>query len=312
MLVIVTGRSLKAKFLVQIQIGGLWRKNMRYLEQAENVNKKLAGIYLISNTINNKHYVGQSIYLRKRLLKHYYNWKNNQYDCPLYRAFTKYGIDAFKITLLWTTESTEYNKLKSTLDSLEKKYIEEYHSYDEYNQTKGGNVGIVGYKFTEKQREKTFKNGRYTYAPIHAIDLTNGWSYNAINITILLERLGISKTCRSSVSRHKNSKSPYPYRGRYFLGSTYQECKDKWDEYLKLIELNGSSKYYYSKGHRVSLKYSLNQILQILFRYKDSGKSLRQIAKIENINIKTLYNYVHKLLDSGIECPIPFKKVRKI
>ena len=51
------------------------------------------GIYLISNTVNNKHYVGQAIILRKRLLAHLGNFLNKRYDAPLYRALDKYGLD---------------------------------------------------------------------------------------------------------------------------------------------------------------------------------------------------------------------------
>ena len=41
------------------------------------------GIYIISNTTNNKHYVGQANMLRRRLLAHLGNFINKRYDAPL-------------------------------------------------------------------------------------------------------------------------------------------------------------------------------------------------------------------------------------
>ena len=113
-----------------------------------------AGIYKWENKINHKCYIGQSIDLGSRLRHHVYNINNKRYDNPLYRAVHKYGIENFDISILEIVEHSETTR--SDLDVLEVLYIEEYNSYGKtgYNQTKGGDGGILGYKFTDEQRKK--------------------------------------------------------------------------------------------------------------------------------------------------------------
>ena len=113
------------------------------------------GIYLIKNLINNKCYVGQSIKLRKRLFVHNKNIRNNA-DYPIYKAINKYGIDNFEyIVLEQIIDKLELQELKSKLDNLEKYYIEKYDSYKNgYNQTIGGDSGILEYVITDEQRNK--------------------------------------------------------------------------------------------------------------------------------------------------------------
>jgi group I intron endonuclease len=94
-------------------------------------------IYLITNTINNKKYVGQTWYsIEQRLVRHS---KQNKRGCPyLYRAIAKHGISNFKIeTIITTTDQI-------IADQLEQKYIEQYQTTDKengYNILGGGQNG---------------------------------------------------------------------------------------------------------------------------------------------------------------------------
>lgn len=116
------------------------------------------GIYKWENLINHKCYIGQSIDLNKRIAHHFSNIKNNRYDSPLYRAIKKYGLENFDVTIIEVLEASD--DLKSELDEREKYYIQKYNSYGKngYNQTFGGDGGILGYKFTEDQRNHVSKN----------------------------------------------------------------------------------------------------------------------------------------------------------
>lgn len=93
------------------------------------------GIYKITNLLNGKCYIGQSINIQKRWTNHKTSYKNPNKDCynyPLYKAFRKYGLENFKFEIL---EECTQNKL----DSLEKYWIKYYNSYNNgYNQTEGG------------------------------------------------------------------------------------------------------------------------------------------------------------------------------
>lgn len=126
--------------------------NIDYIKQLPNS----PGIYLITNKVNNKHYVGQTIKLRKRLLKHLSDSLNNTRvkHILLYKAFRKYGIDNFEVSVLYEVEYS--NNVKQILDEKETAYIQEYNSYGKlgYNQTLGGDAGVLGYKMTNEQREK--------------------------------------------------------------------------------------------------------------------------------------------------------------
>lgn len=120
--------------------------------------KEIPGIYKWENRINHKCYIGQSIDLNKRLAHHFSNIKNNRYDNPLYRAIKKYGLENFDVTIIEVLEASD--DLKSKLDEREVYYIQKYNSYGKngYNQTLGGDGGILGYKFTDEQREHVAKN----------------------------------------------------------------------------------------------------------------------------------------------------------
>ena len=119
-----------------------------------NLNKKeikkipnFPGIYLIINTINGKKYVGKSLYIRDRLYRHILKEDPNK---VLYKAFNKYGIENFKVRILYQDK----NATEDYLFQLEIKYIEEFETYTKgYNMTKGGE-GVSGYKYSEEEKEK--------------------------------------------------------------------------------------------------------------------------------------------------------------
>lgn len=118
----------------------------------------VAGIYKLQNKINHKCYIGQSVDLGCRLRHHLNNHKHHRYNTPLYKAFDKYGVDSFDLEILFYIVNPT-GDIKSLLDRLEIAYIEKYNSYGKtgYNQTRGGDAGILGYKFTDEQRKKVSK-----------------------------------------------------------------------------------------------------------------------------------------------------------
>ncbi len=181
--------------------------NIDYIKQLPNS----PGIYLITNKINNKHYVGQTIRLRKRLLKHLSDSRNNARveHILLYRAFRKYGIDNFEVSVLYKVEYSE--TVKQILDEKEIAYIQEYDSYGEhgYNQTTGGDAGVLGYKMTLEQREKIRQatlancvNRKQCYAK----NLTTGEITCYSSITEMSEKLSVPRTGISKCLSGKQKK----------------------------------------------------------------------------------------------------------
>lgn len=117
---------------------------------------KYAGIYYFKNDLNGKYYIGQAVKLRSRLLHHMNNFEHDRYNAPLYRAFKKYGLSNFSWGVLDTFRNALSAEVKCKLDELEKKYIKEYNSYGAtgYNQTYGGDAGVLGLKHSNETLEK--------------------------------------------------------------------------------------------------------------------------------------------------------------
>lgn len=92
-------------------------------------------IYKIENTLNGKRYIGQTTYSIDKRWRNHVNAMNQEraYNYPLYRAFRKYGVENFTISIL---EKVEDNSL---LDEREKYWIAFFDSYKKgYNATYGG------------------------------------------------------------------------------------------------------------------------------------------------------------------------------
>jgi group I intron endonuclease len=111
-------------------------------------------VYLITNTINGKRYVGQTIKsLEHRFKAHQHPSSSASY---LYNAIKKYGVSNFSIEALLVVWS------KKDLDFYERFLIKEFdlQNHDKgYNITDGGE-GISGYRFSKEQRKRLSSIGR--------------------------------------------------------------------------------------------------------------------------------------------------------
>jgi len=146
-------------------------ENKTVLEQEnfmKNIVKKLSKknlkntmhrgiVYLITNKINNKVYVGiTTLGLKRRWDFHRYSINKLKY--PLYRAMRKYGINNFKIEELCSIYNHNKKILIKNLNKLESKYIKKYRSFipsgtGGYNLTEGGGCENKSVFSIEKQRQ---------------------------------------------------------------------------------------------------------------------------------------------------------------
>lgn len=208
---------------------------------------KKAGIYCFKNKINKKCYIGQSVDIRHRFLNHIQHHNAKRFYNPLYRAFDKYGYENFDFLIIEYIVGINDNKaLKNALDDLEKFYIKRFNSYgaNGYNQTLGGDYGVLGYKMTEEQIDKIRKtitrqahDGRYT---VYCYDIIE----NKETIYDTIKDVGIffntSRTLISNIIKNKKI-----YKGRYVFS-----C-DKEDLY-NIIK---------NKSYKLSLSKYLNNTL---------------------------------------------------
>ena len=96
--------------------------------------KNVRGIYKVTNKVNGKVYIGQSVDIGRRWRQH----MTAEDDIYFHKAIQKYGVDNF----IW--EVIEKCK-KSELDERESYWIEYYDSYNKgYNCTKGGDGFGIG------------------------------------------------------------------------------------------------------------------------------------------------------------------------
>lgn len=98
------------------------------------------GIYCIENVNNKKRYIGQSVFIEKRLYNHKYQLSHNKHSNPyLQSAWNKYGDKNFKFYIQAICNKDE-------LDELEKFYIDEFETLNNqfgYNQVSGGSCNRI-------------------------------------------------------------------------------------------------------------------------------------------------------------------------
>lgn len=101
----------------------------------------MIGIYKITNTINNKIYIGLSSNIEERWKIHKKRYKietDKEYEKHLYRSFRKYGLDAFTFEVIEECSVEE-------LANREIYWISYYDSYTNgYNETPGGEIICIG------------------------------------------------------------------------------------------------------------------------------------------------------------------------
>lgn len=153
--------------------------------------KQYADIYLITNLINNKQYVGQTIKGYKHRWKIHCRYARlHDVKCPqlIDRVIAQYGIDNFKCELLEQVSIEDKDKK-------EQFYIALYDTYNSgYNVTIGGDFNpmddtYIKHKHLEKMqskemREKMSKSVQEAYTPElrgwfseHSKRIWENWSY---------------------------------------------------------------------------------------------------------------------------------------
>lgn len=254
---------------------------MKLSKENAKIISEFPGIYLIINDINGKKYVGQSINLRKRLIKHCERCCHKRFDNPLYRAILKYGLDNFSFEILDILETTDFTSAKKELDKLEFKYISKYDTYNSgYNQTLGGDGGILGYKMTDEQKLHVSKNSKET-----ANDGRNRiWVYD---IETKLYHLFISSVYAEkyfNIPANQFRKHGRLIRKRYMSARTEKDLKELVSDYKNKKSLHIGT---------FEIKVDKNTFMNIYNSYSLVKDRIKHLGVCK----KTYYNYVHRYLN---------------
>lgn len=112
----------------------------------------MIGIYSITNLINGKKYIGQSINIENRFVRHKCELRKNRHvNRHLQASWNKYGEKNFKFNIIETCT-------KESLNNRENYWINYYNTLNNgYNLDEGGN-GISGYKHSKEEISKMRKS----------------------------------------------------------------------------------------------------------------------------------------------------------
>lgn len=120
----------------------------------EDISMCIYSIYRITNLVTSKIYIGFTSNPDKRWKEHLQGSTESNPSEILYKSMRKHGVGNFVFDVIYQSKDGLFTK-----NVMENYFIVEYNSYISspnsvgYNMTLGGD-GVIGYKFTEEQRNK--------------------------------------------------------------------------------------------------------------------------------------------------------------
>lgn len=200
-----------------------------------------AGVYLISNSVNGKCYVGSTIHLDQRRKEHFSRLANNKHiNAHLQNAYNKYGREAFDFEILETVDIDD--NIKDKLLKREQFWIDNLKP--EYNVllVAGSNLG---YHHTEETKKKISESTTgVKKSDEHAKHIREGQSGR-----VLTEE---HKAKLSEAAKHR--KSPSNHAIISIDGVIYNSLKEaseatgvKYNTIQKRLKNPNFSNYYYVK-----------------------------------------------------------------
>ena len=245
-------------------------------------------IYKVTNIINNKVYIGQTITeLDKRIYYHYQSAFKNNTQSPFYCAIRKYGWDNFTWVIIFNLDDTN----KYEIDMLERFWIAYYRKKlgreNVYNITDGGS-GTIGYKFTDERKENHSKilKGKNTWTKGRKQtqefkDKISKKMKNRIFTPIWRQRIseGLKGIHKSPHSEEHKLKQSLAMRGK----KPY-EMTNEIKQNIKMALIN-----YYDKNKSPFAKFTDEQIKDIKIRLLNN-ESIISITKIYNVSRHAIYD----------------------
>lgn len=161
-------------------------------------------IYYIKNKINNKMYIGQTVYSLKRRIKGHLQCVRLGRDRKLYNAIKKYGWDNFEYGIICNCQTLE------ELNQKETEYIVKFDTYKNgYNMGLGGDNNVMFSEQTKKKHDEKMRTE----------EVRNKISQT---MTKLRKEKGFSKETRQKISNKLKGNTNYKFQ--VFPHSTPVRC----------------------------------------------------------------------------------------
>lgn len=249
------------------------------------------GIYKITNTINNKCYIGMSIRLKTRFKRHLKELKDgshpNKYLC---RAFNKYGIENFDIEVLEQFNTiTQKELLKNEI-----KYIKYYNSLENgYNMMLDNSTHFKKLNKTEKHIEK---NRKSQSKAIFSFNRFTGEFFEEFSslteaaIFFNTSTTNISGVCKGRLNYIKDH--VFCYKEEYDLNKDYSKPK-YWSKGLKK-----------SEEHRLKIeKNSQNRLGRNIYQYDLEWNFIKEYPSRKNCEEMNNLNKESLRKKAGVKTP---------
>lgn len=254
-------------------------------------------IYIITNDINDKVYIGQSVDARNRFSQHKSEARLNSNNMLIHKAMRKYGEEHFSYKLL-ESQIEDY-------DERECYWIKEYSSVQPngYNICIGGK-GLGGGIFHPNAKIKDIDTLMNVYDLIKNTNIT---------FEVIAKQFNISETQISEINNgkcYRNNEFIYPLRPKKYSDELVKQltyslkyeldkslvdiAKEYKIDYSQLSEINNGKIYYrdyIDYPIRQSKEYKMQQILpQIIEDLKNTHLQQKEIARKYNISQMTVSN----------------------
>lgn len=242
------------------------------------MKKSICGIYKITNQVNGKVYIGQSIHIEQRWKEHKkkpFLEDSEEYNYPLYQAIRKYGLENF------TFEVVE-ECIPEDLNQKEIDYIALYESYPPskdkgYNQTPGGSRGIFEKKISYDQLLEIIDLLKNTQIPKKEI----AFKYSVTEQAISAFNLGVER-CLEGID--------YPIRKKIIKKIAPNYCpicgKEIWKESNFCMHCSSKNKRIPPPPKKQLLKdlYQLRTNIKVAKKYKVSTVLIKKWKEEYNLS----------------------------
>jgi group I intron endonuclease len=281
--------------------------------------KRKGGVYRIKNIITDDFYIGQSVDLKRRKRRHFFEFRSNKHhNLHMQRAFNKYGEDNFKFEILLYCEPFEltwyeqglvnrlnpsYNIFIECINTFKgiglteehKRKISETHKGIKHTEEtkkkisdfkKGIPSTFLGKHFSEESKKKISKantgkiRSEKTKQQISKSLKGRMFSKEHISkLTIANRNKALSKEENKKLSYSRQGKKSIENSSSIYVGVYFDKNKNKW-----LSNITCDKKQFYLGSFKYELEAALayNEAALELFGYKAKLNNISQ-SEIDNL-----------------------------